>query len=70
MLGQYEFPVLGPERPPRLLFVAPNVAEAQRNLEGEPRTVLRWIALHEVTHAVHFGAAPWLRAHLRGLARS
>ena len=30
--------------------------------------MLRWIALHEVTHAVHFGAAPWLREHLRGLA--
>ncbi len=68
VLGQYEFPVLGPERSPRLLFVAPNVAEAQRQLEGEPRTVLRWIALHEVTHAVHFGAAPWLRDHLRALA--
>ena len=68
VLGQYEFPVLGPEREPRLLFVSPNVADAQRDLEGSPRTVLRWIALHEVTHAVHFSAAPWLREHLRGLA--
>ncbi len=68
VLGQYEFPVLGPDREPRLLFVAPNVIEAQRDLEGEPRTVLRWIALHEVTHAIHFGAAPWMREHLRGLA--
>ena len=68
VLGQYEFPILGPEREPRLLFVAANVADAQRELEGEPRTVLRWIALHEVTHAVHFGSAPWLREHLRGLA--
>ncbi len=69
VLGQYEFPVLGPEREPRLLFVAPNVANAQQELGGgSPRTVLRWIALHEVTHAVHFSSAPWLRDHLRGLA--
>lgn len=68
VLGQYEFPVLGPERRPRLLFVAPNLEEARRELGGEPETVLRWIALHEVTHAVHFGAAPWLRDHLRWLA--
>lgn len=68
VLGQYEFPILGPAREPRLLFVGTNVAEAQRELGAEPRTVLRWIALHEVTHAVHFGAAPWLREHLRGLA--
>jgi coenzyme F420 biosynthesis associated uncharacterized protein len=68
VLGQYEFPILGPERPPRLLFVSPNVSDAQRELEGDPRTVLRWIALHEVTHAVHFGSAPWMREHLRGLA--
>jgi coenzyme F420 biosynthesis associated uncharacterized protein len=68
VLGQYEFPLLGPERSPRLLFVAANVADAQRDLEGESRTVLRWIALHEVTHAVHFGSAPWLRGHLRRLA--
>lgn len=68
VLGQYEFPVLGPERRPRLLFVAANVEEARGELGGEAGTVLRWIALHEVTHAVHFGAAPWMRGHLRRLA--
>lgn len=67
VLGQYEFPILGPEREPRLLFVAPNVAEAGAELGGSSETVLRWIALHEVTHAVHFGAAPWMRDHLREL---
>jgi coenzyme F420 biosynthesis associated uncharacterized protein len=60
--------VLGPERQARLLFVGPNVEQARRRLGGEPQTVLRWIALHEVTHAVHFGAAPWMRDHLRELA--
>lgn len=68
VLGQYEFPVLGPEREPRLLFVGPNIAEATESLDGEPGTVLDWIALHEVTHAVHFGATPWLRGHLGALA--
>jgi coenzyme F420 biosynthesis associated uncharacterized protein len=24
-----------------------------------------WIAVHEVTHRVQFGAAPWLRGHIR-----
>lgn len=67
VLGQYEFPLLGPEREPRLLFVAPNVADARRSLGGEELAVLRWIALHEVTHAVHFASAPWLRTHLGSL---
>ncbi len=70
VLGQFEFPLLGPPRPARLLFVAPNVAAAAASLDGPPETVLRWIALHEVTHAVHFSSAPWLRDHLGGLASS
>jgi coenzyme F420 biosynthesis associated uncharacterized protein len=67
VLGQYEFPVLDSEPPPRLLFVSANVGQAERELDGKPGVVLRWIALHEVTHAVHLGATPWLRGHLRGL---
>ncbi len=70
VLGQYEFSLLGAPVEPRLLFVGANVADAQRALGGEPRTVLRWIALHEVTHAVHLGAAPWIREYLGSLARS
>ncbi len=67
VLGQYELPLLGPEREPRLLFVAANVDEARQNLGGDEGAVLRWIALHEVTHAVHFGSARWLRSYLGGL---
>lgn len=70
VLGQYELSILGAQSEPRLLFLYPNVEEARRGLGGEGETVLRWIALHEVTHAVHLGSAPWLRAHLRELARS
>jgi coenzyme F420 biosynthesis associated uncharacterized protein len=67
VLGQYEFPVLDPEHPARLLFVAENVGQAGAELGGKPGAALRWIALHEVTHAVHFAVAPWLREHLRDL---
>jgi coenzyme F420 biosynthesis associated uncharacterized protein len=69
VLGQYEFPLLGPERSPRLVFVAANVSAAERELGGDRETLQRWIALHEVTHAVHFSSAPWLADHLRELAR-
>jgi coenzyme F420 biosynthesis associated uncharacterized protein len=30
---------------------------------------MTWVALHEVTHAVQFGAVPWLRDYLAGLVR-
>jgi coenzyme F420 biosynthesis associated uncharacterized protein len=68
VLGQYEVAILGPEREPRLLFVAANVASAHAQLGGEREELLQWIALHEGTHAVHFGSVPWLREHLSGLA--
>ena len=69
VLGQYEFPLLGPaEREPRLLFVAANIDTAQSRFDADPESVLRWIALHEVTHAVHFASTPWLAPHLGELA--
>ncbi len=68
VLGQYEIALMGPARPPRLLFVAPNLAEAQRRLGAEREPFLRWVALHEATHVVQFGAVPWLREHIGGLA--
>jgi len=69
VLGQYEFPLLG-EREPRLLFVGENIEVATADLDAGPAEVLEWIAAHEVTHAVHFASAPWLRGHMGGLARS
>jgi coenzyme F420 biosynthesis associated uncharacterized protein len=69
VLGQYEFPVLDPEAPARLLFVAPNLGHAARTLDAEPAELLRWVALHETTHALQFGGVPWLRPHLAGLVR-
>ena len=67
VLGQLEFPVLNPDGPARLLFVAPNLGQAARQLEAEPDVLLRWVALHETTHALQFGGVPWLRPHLAEL---
>ena len=69
VLGQYEFPVLDPEAPARLLFVAPNLGHAATQLDAEPDPLLYWVALHEITHALQFGGVPWLRPHLAGLVR-
>ena len=67
VLGQYDVALLGPARPPRLLFVAPNLVEAHARLGGEREVFLHWIALHETTHAIQFASVPWLRAYLGGL---
>jgi coenzyme F420 biosynthesis associated uncharacterized protein len=67
VLGQYEFAVLDPAGPARLLFVAPNLGHAATALDADPDQLLRWVALHEVTHALQFGGVPWLREHLAAL---
>jgi coenzyme F420 biosynthesis associated uncharacterized protein len=69
VLGQYEFPVLEPDKPARLLFVTPNLAHAASSLDAPDDQLLRWVALHEMTHALQFGGVPWLRAHLAGMLR-
>ncbi len=69
VLGQYDIALLDPERPPRLLLLAPNLAQASRNLGLDHEEFSAWVAIHEVTHAVQFGGAPWLRGHLAGLLR-
>jgi coenzyme F420 biosynthesis associated uncharacterized protein len=67
VLGQYDIALLDPARPPRLLLLAPNIAQAARNLSLDREEFTAWVAIHEVTHAVQFGGAPWLRGHLGGL---
>ena len=67
VLGQYEFPVLDPEAPARLLFVGPNLGHAVDTLDADAEQLLRWVALHEITHALQFGGVPWLRGHLAGM---
>ena len=70
VLGQYDMQMLDGGRPPRLIFVGQNIDAATGQLGGKPADVLEWVALHEVTHAVHFASVPWLGGHLGGLARS
>jgi coenzyme F420 biosynthesis associated uncharacterized protein len=69
VLGQYEFPVLDPAAPARLLFVSPNLAHAAESMEADTDQLLRWVALHETTHALQFGGVPWLREHLASIVR-
>jgi coenzyme F420 biosynthesis associated uncharacterized protein len=72
VLGQYELVLLKEHadgRPPRLLFVLPNLGEAVKRFEADEREFVTWVALHEVTHAVQFGGVSWLQDHLAGLIR-
>ena len=69
VLGQYDIALLDPQRPPRLLLLAPNLAQAARNLGLDRDEFTSWVAIHEVTHAVQFGGAPWLREHLAGMLK-
>jgi coenzyme F420 biosynthesis associated uncharacterized protein len=69
VLGQYELSLLPPERPPRLLYVAPNLERAVRELSVDRDSFFGWIVVHELTHAFQFQGVAWLRDHLRGLIR-
>jgi coenzyme F420 biosynthesis associated uncharacterized protein len=69
VLGQYEVSLLGGDAPPRLLFVAPNLRKAVRELDVEAEPFQRWICAHELTHVFQFQGVPWLRDHLSGLIR-
>jgi coenzyme F420 biosynthesis associated uncharacterized protein len=69
VLGQYELSLLGGDSPPRLLFVAPNLRKAVRELDVDPDSFHRWICAHELTHVYQFQGVPWLREHLSGMVR-
>ncbi|MEA2296516.1 MAG: hypothetical protein QOE86_4155 [Solirubrobacteraceae bacterium] len=69
VLGQYEFPILDPSAPARLLMVGPNLAGAARGMQTDDRTLARWVALHETTHALQFSGVPWLREHMASRIR-
>jgi coenzyme F420 biosynthesis associated uncharacterized protein len=69
VLGQYDLSLLEPDVPPRLLLLAPNLAQAARNLGVDRDELVLWVTIHEITHAVQFGGAPWLRDYLGGLIK-
>ena len=64
VLGQYDI-FLPPDDEGLLYFVGPNVVETERRFSLVPRDFRLWIAIHEVTHRVQFGATPWLRTYLK-----
>ena len=49
----------------RLLLVAPNIVQAERELHADPSDFRLWVCLHEETHRVQFTAVPWMRDHLQ-----
>ena len=72
VLGQYELVLLDEaveDRPPRLLFVLPNLGQAVQAFGAEEKEFMTWVALHEVTHAVQFAGVPWLHSYVAGLVR-
>lgn len=69
VLGQYELSLLAGTARPRLLFVASNLVGAASALAVDRDAFIRWVTVHELTHALQFGGVPWLRDHLGGLLR-
>jgi len=70
VLGQFDiYAGLDDGRPGRLLLVAPNVAQVERELGVDRGDFRLWVCLHEETHRVQFTAVPWLRDHLVGEVR-
>ena len=61
ILGQYD---LAPQGTPRLVLVAPNIVQTERELKVDARDFRLWVAMHEEAHRVQFTAVPWLRDHL------
>jgi coenzyme F420 biosynthesis associated uncharacterized protein len=69
VIGQYDVSLLGGDAPPRLLFVAPNLRKAVRELDVDADSFHRWVSAHELTHVFQFQGVPWLREHLSGMVR-
>lgn len=67
VLGQFDPFHQAPGEHGRLLLVAPNVVQIERQLGVDPHDFRLWVCLHEETHRVQFTAVPWMADHLRGL---
>jgi uncharacterized protein (DUF2342 family) len=67
VLGQYDVSLLDSTVAPRLLLLAPNLAHAARSLGVDRDELVLWVSIHEITHAVQFAGAPWLREHIAGM---
>jgi uncharacterized protein (DUF2342 family) len=69
VLGQYDLALLDASVKPRLLLLAPNLAQAARTLGVDRDELVLWVSIHEITHAVQFSGAPWLRDYLGGILK-
>src|SRR5439155_21313566 len=69
VLGQYDM-FLPPDDDGLIYFVGANVDGVERKFRFPAREFRLWISLHEVTHRLQFGEAPWLRGYLTGLMDS
>jgi len=69
VLGQYDLALLDSGAPPRLLLLAPNLAQAAHGLGVDRDELVLWVSIHEITHAVQFSGAPWLREYLGGMLK-
>lgn len=65
VLGQYEA-FVAPGQSGRLLLVAPNIVQVERELDLVPRDFRYWVCLHEETHRAQFGGVPWLSDYFLG----
>jgi coenzyme F420 biosynthesis associated uncharacterized protein len=69
VLGQYDLALLDESVTPRLLLLAPNLAQAAHALGVDRDELVLWVSIHEITHAVQFSGAPWLREYLGGMLK-
>jgi coenzyme F420 biosynthesis associated uncharacterized protein len=67
VLGQFDPFHDVPGAAGRLLLVAPNIVQAERDLAVDQHDFRLWVCLHEETHRVQFTAVPWMRDHLQSL---
>ena len=64
VLGQFDPFHQAPEEHGRLLLVAPNIVNVERELEVDSNDFRLWVCLHEETHRVQFTAVEWMRDYL------
>lgn len=69
VLGQYELSLIAGTANPRLLFVGANLVGAATTLSVDRDAFVRWVTVHELTHAMQFGGVPWLRDHMGSLLK-
>ncbi len=69
VLGQYELSLIAGTANPRLLFVGTNLNGAAAALQVDREAFVRWVTVHELTHAMQFGGVPWLRDHMGAMLK-